>query len=73
MSKNRFQSLKLAIAAQIKQFLEESGWSQQDLADKLGKNKSHVSLILAGKQNLTLETISEIERVFDRKLLPIGK
>ena len=73
MSKNRLQDLKTAIAAQIRHFLEQNGWSQQDLADKLGKNKAHISLILSGKQNLTLETIAEIERVFGKKLLPIGK
>lgn len=73
MSKNRFENLKLAIAEQIRLFLEQSGWSQQDLADKLGKNKGHVSLILTGKQNLTLETIAEIERVIGKKILPIGK
>jgi transcriptional regulator with XRE-family HTH domain len=71
MSKNRSKTLKKGIAAKIKRFLDEHGWSQQDLADKIGKNKAHISLILNGKQNLTLETIAEIEAVLGIELLSL--
>jgi transcriptional regulator with XRE-family HTH domain len=73
MSKNRLKTLKTAIGAKIKTALEELEWTQQDLADKLRKDKAHISNILNGKQNLTLETIAEIERVLGRDLIPLDE
>ncbi len=42
-----------------------SGWTQQNLADKLGCEIVRVWRIEAGKANLTLKSLSELSRIFD--------
>jgi hypothetical protein len=39
--------------------------------DKLGKRKSHISMILSGKMNLTLRVIVELETALGVKILKI--
>ena len=72
MSKNRSKALKKGIGAKIKHFLSEHDLSQAELAKKLKKDEPHISRILNGKQNLTLETIAEIEAVLGIELLSLG-
>lgn len=50
-------------------WLEIKGWTQKELAEKLGMKTSQLSLILSGNTNLTLKTIRRFERVFDERLL----
>ena len=45
------------------------GLSQKELAERMGCTQQFVSLILKGKENLTLETISKLERVLGADLL----
>lgn len=73
MAKDRLTELKTSIAAQIKAFLDKNEWTQQELADKLGANKSFVSKLLSGEYNLTLKTIVEIESILGQRLIRAGK
>ena len=59
----------LEISQQISHLLEEKGWSQKDLAKKLGKQESEVSKILSGLHNITLKTLSRIESVLDQEII----
>lgn len=40
--------------------MEDTGFSQADLARKLGKSSAHVSQLLNGTRNMTLKTLSDI-------------
>jgi len=40
--------------------MEDTGFSQADLARKLGKTSAHVSQLLNGTRNMTLKTLSDI-------------
>ena len=45
------------------------GLTQKELAERLGCSQQYISLILKGKENLTLETIAKLETVLDFELL----
>lgn len=49
----------------VKARMEEVGMTQVALAEKMGCTQQHVSMILKGKSNLTLETIAKFEEALD--------
>ena len=49
------------IVVRIHQILEEKGWTQKDLAEKLDKKPSEISKWLSGNHNLTLRSIAKLE------------
>lgn len=64
---------KEQIASRIRALLDQKGWSQQQLADAMGVNKSYVSKILSGEQNMTLEGISSIEKALGERIVDVLK
>ena len=65
----QFIQKNLEISHQIAVRLEEKGWSQKELARQLGKQESEVSKILSGRHNITLNTITKIEAIFDEDII----
>ena len=59
--KRKFVKRQGEFAAKIDELLEQTGMTQRELAEKLGKQESYVSKILAGWSNPTLKTIVEFE------------
>ena len=57
------------IAMKVKGRLNALGLTQKELAERLGCSQQYISLILKGKENLTLETIAKLETVLDFELL----
>ncbi|MFA8451648.1 MAG: transcriptional regulator [Bacteroidales bacterium] len=53
------------IAIKIVRFLKEKNIKQKELAEMLGVSAQQVSKIVKGKENLTLETIANIEKVLN--------
>ena len=45
--------------------MSQIGMTQVVLAEKLGCTQQHVSMLLKGKNNLTLETIAKLEEALD--------
>ena len=60
-------SVQIALRARSR--MASLGLTQKDLAERMGCSQQFVSLILKGKENLTLETISKMEKVLDCNLL----
>lgn len=60
---------KLIIATKISRRLRELGMPPKEFAEKIGKSAHEASDILSGDTNLTIDTISDIERVLDMRLL----
>jgi len=56
-----FIQKNLEISEQISVLLKAKGWSQKDLALRLGKSESEVSKLLSGLHNLTLKSIVKLE------------
>ena len=69
VEEERFVTQNLAIATQVYEMLENRGWSQKTLAEKLGKTPAEVSRWLSGTHNLTLRTITRMEAVFDKEII----
>ena len=59
------------IALKILRKIRVDNISQRELAEGLNVSPQQISKILKGKENLTLETISKLERVLDIKLIEI--
>lgn len=58
-----------AIAIKVRNRMEELDWTQKRLAEALGCTQQHVSALLNGKINMTLETISKLEKALDFDLI----
>jgi len=51
----------LEISEQVMALLAAKGWTQKDLAHKMGKSESEISKWLSGLHNLTLKSIVKLE------------
>ncbi len=71
--KKYFVRNSMDISSQIATYLNEKNMSQQDLAIALGKHKSEISKYLSGSHNFTIQTISKIEDVLDKKIIYVPK
>lgn len=58
-----------AIAIKVRRRMEELGWTQKRLAEALGCTQQHISVLLNGKVNMTLETLSKLEKAMDFDLI----
>ena len=58
-----FVRKNLAISEQVEILRKERGWTQKELAQKLGKTESEISRLLSGLHNLTLKSIAKLEAV----------
>lgn len=59
----------MQIALKVRSKMKMDGITQCVLASRLGCTQQYVSLILKGKENLTLETISKLESALQIKLM----
>ena len=53
------------ISLQVKKRMSEIGMTQVVLAEKLGCTQQHISMLLKGKSNMTIETIAKLEEALD--------
>jgi ribosome-binding protein aMBF1 (putative translation factor) len=49
------------IVIRIHELLDKKGYTQKDLADKLGKKPSEINKWLKGNHNLTIKTLAKLE------------
>ncbi len=71
MTEKRQKGVQEQIGIRVQSILEEKGWSQQQLADKLGKDKGYISRIIRGEMNVTIRVIAELEQALSAKILKI--
>jgi len=57
------------IAVKMLSKMDELHMSQRKLADEMGCSQQYISKILKGKENLSLETISKIEKALDLHII----
>lgn len=65
-------SLSQNIAVKVLKTLRTRQMKQTELAQLMQVSPQQVSKILQGKENLTLETISKLERILDVKLVTVA-
>jgi transcriptional regulator with XRE-family HTH domain len=57
------------IAFKVLSKLDELGWSQKILAEKMEVSPQQISKIVSGKENLTIDTQVKIQNVLDIPIL----
>ncbi|MBK9250155.1 MAG: helix-turn-helix transcriptional regulator [Ignavibacteria bacterium] len=57
------------IALKVLERLEEIGWTQKDLAEKMGVTPQYVNKIVRGKENFTLEMQIKLQTILDIPIL----
>lgn len=57
------------IAMMMLDKMEELGLTQKGVAERMGCSQQYVSRVLKGTENLSIETISKIERALDLEIL----
>ena len=58
-----------AIAIKVRRRMKDLGMSQKDLALRLGCTQPHISVLLGGKANMTLETMAKLEQALSFDLI----
>ena len=61
------------LVVRIHELLEQKGWSQKDLANRLGKSPSEISKWLSGDHNFTLRSLAKLEVELGEELIKIPK
>lgn len=58
-----------AIAVKVRRRMKDLGITQKELAIKLGCSQQHISVLLAGRANMTIETIAKLEHSLSFELI----
>ena len=61
------QTIRKAVAENIKRFREEAGLTQDELAEKLGFSTSHIANIEGGKTGISDEILADLCNLFHKK------
>lgn len=69
--KNNWSWLKYsyAISIKVRHRMKELGITQKELASKLACTQQHISVLLSGKANMTLETMAKLEQALSFVLI----
>ena len=65
------KSLQIQVAERVRFLLTEKGWNQNRLAEASGFHKGYISLVLAAKKNMTLESIETLEKALGSPIVRI--
>jgi transcriptional regulator with XRE-family HTH domain len=65
----RLEGLPEEMRRTLKKVREKRGWTQRDLASRLGLTQAHISGIESGKIVPRYDTLLELVRILDRDLL----
>ncbi len=68
MTDEQKQQLRDRIGLRVVALRKMRGWSQQELADRAGLQRTHVGRIETGKYAVTLETIQAIAEALDMQV-----
>lgn len=58
-----------AISIKVRHRMKELGMTQKQLAEKLGCTQQHISILLQGRSNMTIETLAKLEQALDFDLI----
>ena len=60
---------RISVAQQIRNIRVQLGYTQEEMAKRLGVIQQFVSKLETGRENLTVDTLKRIADVFDKKLV----
>jgi len=58
-----------AVAIKVRHRMKDLGITQKELAEKLECTQQHISVLMAGKSNMTLETLAKLEQALSFDLI----
>lgn len=56
------KSARNKLGKNIRNLRHEKGWSQEELADKVGLHRTYIGAIERGEQNVTIDTIAKFAK-----------
>lgn len=62
---------RMLLAARMDDAIKAKGWKRKDFAEALGKTPSEITKWLSGTHNFTSDTLFDIERVLNIKLVKL--
>ena len=65
--------LSFAIAVKVLETLREKKLTQKELAEEMGLSPQYINKVVKGSENLTLETITRLEKALGIKLINIPR
>ena len=63
---------KMRIACIIDDAMKAKGFGKKQFADKVGRKPSEITKWLSGTHNFTIETLSDIERILNVRILNLS-
>src|ERR1700719_5315942 len=69
----RLEGLPEDLRRALKEAREKRGWTQRDLASRIGLTQTHISGIESGKIVPRYDTLLELVRILDRDLLMVPR
>jgi len=66
-----FVRLYSDIVVRVNELIEEKGWTQKELAEKMGKKPSEINRWLRGEHNFTLRSIAKLEAELGEPILAV--
>jgi len=66
-----FVRLYSDIVVRVNELIEEKGWTQKELAEKMGKKPSEINRWLRGEYNFTLRSIAKLEAELGEPILAV--
>jgi transcriptional regulator with XRE-family HTH domain len=69
----RLEGLPEGMRRTLKEVREKRGWTQRDLASRVGLTQTHISGIESGKIVPRYDTLLELVRILDRDLLMVPR
>jgi transcriptional regulator with XRE-family HTH domain len=64
-----FVNLSFNLIDEIHAILAKKGWTQNDLAEKMGKTPAEVSKWISGSHNLTIKSIAKLSAALEEDLI----
>ena len=59
--------MALDFVDQCEREMDKRGWTQKDVAERLGTSEGYISQVFGNPSNLTLKTIAKLARIFHQK------
>ena len=60
---------RVDVARQIRKVRTQSGYTQKDLAEKLGVIQQYISKVESGSENVTIDTLKRLADILDKRLV----
>ncbi len=70
-AEDRWVELSVLLAQEISAERERRGWTQRELARRAGVQAPHLSRMLSGQHNFTIQTIAKLEAALEVPLLEV--